>query len=141
MLPIRTICRWALLGRLFVAPFAFSLVTSACADEEPGIPGPPTDLQARREGGTVIITWKAPANPNLAFFELYRFNESLAEEKPKKIQTIPADLRTYSDDDLEVGYTYTYYMTALSKAGDVSDVSKYLHVMFPEEGSSYDDLP
>jgi hypothetical protein len=66
---------------------------------------PPTNLQAVSGATSVVLTWTAPAGVTPSGYNVYSNGEML--------NPVPITLLTYTDNTATVGFTQSYYVTAL----------------------------
>lgn len=82
--------------------------------------------------GKIALFWSANSEPDLAGYILYR---SLDQNLPKESWTVitPAgfDRITFTDTNVETGKTYYYYVRAIDKAGNRSDLSRVVSATVP----------
>jgi trehalose utilization protein len=79
-------------------------------------PGKPTGLSLRVEGNTVILSWNANVEADLAGYNIY--------SNGVKLNAAPQKGMVYREEGIASGVEYRYYVTAVDEAGNESDPSE-----------------
>jgi hypothetical protein len=88
-------------------------------------PAPPEGLQAQGAPGRMALFWAANSEPDLAGYVLYRSTDpNLPKEKWTKLTPTIYTKTTFTDEKVETGKTYYYYVVAVDNAGNTSDPSQ-----------------
>jgi fibronectin type 3 domain-containing protein len=94
---------------------------SLLVQAKPGaVPDPPLSVKAEHGNSVVNITWTAPNNDGgypITGYRVYRVTDG--NPVPVSIDVDPNDVR-FSDDEVENGNIYRYWMTALNERGESS---------------------
>jgi len=79
---------------------------------------PPTNLQVTvNETQDLSLTWESPNAEWISYYKVYRKIGSTGEFTPLH-QTTNAETLTFTDDAVELGTTYYYYVTAVYPTGE-----------------------
>ncbi len=84
----------------------------------PTVPSEPTELKASLMGDYVVMGWEAPLSDGgspILHYNLYRRD---GNESPSLLSTIKGTKRIFVDNNISVGSTYVYFVTAVGKAGE-----------------------
>lgn len=91
-------------------------------------PSKPANLSATFVSGTsVLLTWSASTdNTSTQGYEVYRDNKKIADTVETK----------YTDQGLQAGKSYTYYVKAYDKAKNLSEASNPVSIVIPTPGQN-----
>jgi len=82
--------------------------------------------------GKLSIFWVANSEPDLAGYYLYRSTDpNLAKDKWTKLTPNLYTKTTFTDENVESGKTYYYYVIAVDKTGNVSSLSEVVSETVP----------
>jgi fibronectin type 3 domain-containing protein len=74
--------------------------------------------------GRLSVFWVANSEPDLAGYYVYRSTDpNLAKDKWTKLTPTLYSKTTFTDENVEAGKTYYYYVVAVDKTGNVSSLS------------------
>lgn len=101
-------------------PFAESLdsETIAVAARDVFPPGPPENLNAVRENGTVVLLWTPPAAPDVAGYRLYRLEVGTTARQLLQDELITT--LSYRDKSASPDKAYEYSLKAVDTHGNES---------------------
>ncbi|MBA2338817.1 MAG: hypothetical protein H0V88_00330 [Pyrinomonadaceae bacterium] len=105
-------------------------ITVVPADKFP--PSAPTSLTIAAAPGKLSLFY--PANPerDVTGYHIYRSTDpELPKERWTKLTRTPNPRTTYTDDNLESGKRYYYYLTAVDASGNVSQPSEVISEIVP----------
>ncbi|HEY8347176.1 MAG TPA: Ig-like domain-containing protein [Symbiobacteriaceae bacterium] len=103
-------------------------------------PAPPTDLKATpasTEDGVVELTWKAPRDRDVSYYQIFRVPEGLDAQANEITYLGRTDRKeTKFADQIPTEGTFRYAVIAVDKAGNASQASDWVEVQadFPENG-------
>ena len=123
--------QWFLALTLGVPGLATVVSATGCHDEAKGPPEAPTDLTARRDTNSLVITWSADEDSRRTRFDIYRVTSSDSDSSYKKLAEVPATKRSYIDKEIVSGHTYQYYIVSLTADGVTSEPSDVLERSYP----------
>jgi len=87
-------------------------------------PAAPENVQIGPAPGRLSIFWVANSEPDVAGYYVYRSTDpNLAKDKWTKLTPTLSTKTTFTDENVETGRTYYYYVVAMDKAGNVSPLS------------------
>jgi hypothetical protein len=90
-------------------------------------PAPPSGVTAAASSAPVRISifFAANVERDVAGYHVFRSTDAaLPKEQWTRLTRAPLDRTTYQDDGVQTGVRYFYYVTALDKAGNVSQPSE-----------------
>jgi len=88
-------------------------------------PAAPEGLQAQGAPGRMALFWAANSEPDLAGYVLYRSTDPyLSKDKWTKLTPTSYTKTTFTDEKVETGKTYYYYVVAVDNAGNTSNPSQ-----------------
>ena len=88
-------------------------------------PAAPENLTVGPAPGRLSIFWVANSEPDLAGYYLYRSTDpNLPKDKWLKLTPTLYTKTTFTDENVEAGKTYYYYVVAVDNAGNVSRMSE-----------------
>ncbi|HEY0348406.1 MAG TPA: hypothetical protein VGC60_09665, partial [Pyrinomonadaceae bacterium] len=95
-------------------------------------PAAPESLQAQGAPGRIALFWYANSEPDLAGYVLYRSTDPyLPKDKWTKLTPTGYTKTTFTDEKVETGKTYYYYVKAVDNAGNISDPSRVVSETVP----------
>ena len=95
-------------------------------------PAAPEKPSIGTAAGKLSIFWVANAEPDLAGYYLYRSTDpNLPQDKWTKLTPGLYTKTTFTDENVESGKTYYYYVVALDKAGNTSASSEVVSEAVP----------
>lgn len=83
----------------------------------PEAPEPPTSFTAAVDGTHVVLTWAAPLSDGGANITGYVIFRGTDPGTPSQLADVPADARTWTDESVERGTTYYYWIVAENSVG------------------------
>lgn len=88
-------------------------------------PLPPTGISINPGPGRLSLFFASNTEPDVAGYNLYRSTDpNLPTDKWTKLNSTLLTRNTFTDQNVESGKTYYYYLTAVDNAGNVSDPSE-----------------
>ena len=95
-------------------------------------PAAPEKLSIGPSPGKLSIFWLANSEPDLAGYYLYRSPDpNLPKDKWTKLTPTLATKTTFTDENVEPGKTYYYYVVAVDTAGNTSPLSEVVSDTVP----------
>ncbi|PKD44288.1 hypothetical protein CWD77_02130 [Rhodohalobacter barkolensis] len=83
-------------------------------------PDPPNVVSAQnRDGVRVNIVWGGSLSRDVGSYNLYRKIDNREYELTEELES---DLRSFRDEEIEIGKTYTYAISAVDTSGNESDL-------------------
>lgn len=82
------------------------------------LPDAPGDLIAVESNGVVILTWLRPVEDGGAQITMYSIYRGSHEDTLERMHSVAKSTITYKDENVEVGKTYYYAITAITDAGE-----------------------
>jgi predicted phage tail protein len=87
-------------------------------------PAAPEKVQIGPAPGRLSIFWVANSEPDLAGYYVYRSTDpNLPKDKWTRLTPTLYTKTTFTDENVEAGKTYYYYVVAVDKAGNLSPLS------------------
>ncbi len=109
-------------GAPFNAADAGTLTVVSSEDTAP--PAAPANLEiAYTSPSIIVLEWDAPADADVAGYEVYRQQTSRAGNAFVKIGSVPTDETEYEDSAVTSGETYQYYVAAFDTSFNLSAAS------------------
>ena len=93
-------------------------VSATPKDQTP--PAPPMLVKAGKKGNTIVISWEANTEKDLAGYNVYR----IVGSKPVKTNTAPVKENRYTDTQAPDSRFIAYHVTAVDTAGNESSPSQ-----------------
>jgi len=118
-----------------VAAVINHLMIATASSPPPQAPEAPTSLAASVEGSHVVITWSPPPNDGGANITGYKIYRGATPTTPLYVTNVPADTRRWTDESVERGKTYYYWVAAENSVGS-SDMSQVSQAILPKEKTS-----
>ena len=88
-------------------------------------PAAPENLSIGASPGKLAIFWVANSEPDLAGYYVYRSTDpNLPKDKWLKLTTTLYTKTTFTDENVEAGKTYYYYVVAFDTTGNQSPISE-----------------
>ncbi len=88
-------------------------------------PAAPTQLSVGPAPGRLSVFWLANSEPDLAGYLVYRSTDpNLPKDKWTKLTPTLSTKTTFTDENVETGKTYYYYVVAVDTAGNPSPRSE-----------------
>ena len=88
-------------------------------------PAAPEALTAQGAPGRISLFWAANSEPDLAGYIVFRSPDpNLPKEKWTRLTRTLYTKTTFTDENVETGKTYYYYVVAVDNAGNVSNPSQ-----------------
>ena len=86
-------------------------------------PAAPTDLTANVEGGTVVLSWTAPAGSEITAYQILRRRPTAEQELLVLVENTGSTNTTYTDSTVEAGVHYIYRVKAINNtiSGPISN--------------------
>jgi hypothetical protein len=97
----------------------------------PEAPEPPTSFTAAVDGTHVVLTWAAPLSNGGADITRYLIFRGTDPGTPSQLADVPANARTWTDESVERGTTYYYWLVAENSVGR-SDMTSLASARVPE---------
>ena len=95
-------------------------------------PAPPEGLQLGIAPGKLSLFWAANSEPDLAGYIVFRsMDANLPQDKWTRLTKTLYTKTTFTDENVETGKTYYYYVKAVDNAGNISDASKIVSETAP----------
>ena len=95
-------------------------------------PSPPAAITIAATPTTISIFFATNPEKDVVGYRLYRStDENLEKDKWELLTPQPLTTSTYQDTKVESGRTYYYYLTAIDRAGNLSDVSEVVSETVP----------
>ena len=95
-------------------------------------PSPPGAITIAATPTTISIFFATNPEKDVVGYRLYRStDENLEKDKWELLTPQPLTTSTYQDTKVESGRTYFYYLTAIDRAGNVSEVSDVVSETVP----------
>ena len=95
-------------------------------------PSAPGQISPVAAAGRISMFWPANPEPDVAGYYLYRSTDpNLSKEKWTKLTPTLHTKTTFTDENVEAGKTYYYYVTAVDNAGNVSPPSEVVSETVP----------
>jgi len=101
------------------------------------VPTPPQNLTVE-EGKYPILHWEPPENDGSSALSTYRIYRSEDGVNFSLLTEVSDYIYYYTDEDVEPGKTYWYYVTAVNDVGE-SDSSNLVKATVPYPEEKYDD--
>ncbi len=100
--------------------------------EDKYAPAAPNLTTPNAAPGRIALFWTANSEPDVAGYLLYRSTDpNLAKDKWVKLTPQLYNKTTFTDENVETGKTYYYYVVAVDKAGNVSPLSEVVSDTVP----------
>jgi fibronectin type 3 domain-containing protein len=95
-------------------------------------PSAPGQISTGPAPGRIALFWPANSEDDLAGYLIYRsIDPNLAKDKWTKLTPSLYSKTTFTDENVEAGKTYYYYITAIDTAGNVSPPSEVVSETVP----------
>ena len=95
-------------------------------------PSAPGQISPAPAPGRIALFWPANPEADVAGYFIYRStDQNLAKEKWTKLTPALYTRTTFTDENVEAGKTYYYYVTAVDTAGNVSQPSEVVSETVP----------
>jgi hypothetical protein len=107
----------------------------ATSSPPPQVPQAPTSLVASIESSNVVLTWAAPLDDGGADITGYKIYRGEEPSEQVYVASVPADVHRWTDESVESGKTYYYWVVADNSVGS-SDMSQVAHAT-AEKGHNY----
>ena len=95
-------------------------------------PAPPNLTTPNAAPGRIALFWTANSEPDVVGYYLHRsMDPNLPKEKWPKLTPQLYNKTTFTDENVETGKTYYYYVVAVDNAGNISDPSEVVSETVP----------
>lgn len=95
-------------------------------------PSAPTSITIAAAPGRLSLFFPANPEPDIAGYNIYRSTDpNLPKDQWTKLNAEPLDRTTLQDEKVESGTKYYYYVTAVDRAGNVSEPSEVVSETVP----------
>ncbi|HKX84769.1 MAG TPA: hypothetical protein VJL58_11155 [Pyrinomonadaceae bacterium] len=95
-------------------------------------PSAPSSITLAATPTTISIFFAANPEKDIKGYNVYRSaDENLPKDKWELLTTEPLPTNTYQDSKVEAGKKYFYYLTAIDKAGNISETSEVVSETVP----------
>lgn len=95
-------------------------------------PAPPNLTTPNAAPGRIALFWTANSEPDVVGYYLHRSTDpNLPKEKWPKLTPQIYNKTTFTDENVETGKTYYYYVVAVDNAGNISDPSEVVSETVP----------
>lgn len=118
-----------------VAAVINHLMIATASSPPPQAPEAPISLVASVEDSHVVITWSPPPNDGGANITGYKIYRGATPNTPSYVTSVPADICRWTDESVERGKTYYYWVAAENSVGS-SDMSQVSQAILPKEKTS-----
>jgi len=95
-------------------------------------PSAPGQISPAASPGKISLFWPANPEPDVAGYTIYRSTDpNLAKDRWTKLTATLYTRTTFTDENVEAGKTYYYYLTATDASGNVSPPSEVVSETVP----------
>ncbi len=105
------------------------------ASPDPLAPQPPQSLSAVLTGATISLSWSPPADDGGRPVIEYKIFRGIGADNPSLVATVPDYARSWTDESVEKGKTYYYWVVAENSVGS-SGMSAVASATVPRQHSS-----
>ena len=109
--------------------------SSASTSPEPQAPQPPESLRATVTGDYISLSWSPPTNDGGRAVTGYKIFRGTDQDNPSLAATVADYARSWTDESVEIGKTYYYWVVAENSVGS-SNMSTVASATVPGEHSS-----
>ena len=111
------------------------MIEASTAPPPPQVPQPPASLSTSVLDSRVVITWSPPSSNGGAEITGYKIYRGTDPDIPSYLAFVPGSVYSWSDESVEKGRTYYYWVTAENSAGS-SNMSQVASAVIPKRTDS-----